>query len=83
MSVRLELASGGEVELVALAGEGATLELEQPAPPGAPIELVVLGAPARLKVRRCQRVGNEGTPRFRIEGRWISLSRAQRESLRI
>ena len=81
--MKLSLVDGAEVELVALAGEFATLESGVAAPPGAPLELVVLGAPARLKVRRCQRVAEAETVRFRIEGRWMSLSRAQRESLSV
>jgi hypothetical protein len=83
MSQKLALLNGTEVELVAFAGENATLESDVAAPPGAPLELVVLGAPARLKVRRCQRVVEAEKVRFRIEGRWMNLSRVQRESLRV
>jgi hypothetical protein len=81
MTRKLLLASGAEVELVSMAGENATIESEVAAPPGAPLELVVLGEPARLKVRRCQRVAEASGVRFRIEGRWMNLSRVQRESL--
>lgn len=83
MSQKLLLSSGAEVELVAFSGEFATIEAATAAPPGAPLELVVQGESARLKVRRCQRLEEGKSVRFRIEGRWMNLSRVQRESLRV
>ncbi len=59
--------------------------MERASPPGSTVELVVAGAPLRLKVRQCRRAESQGelesNPRFRVDGRWINLSRAQREHL--
>jgi hypothetical protein len=82
MSVALELVGGKSALLVAIEGEVATVDTDAASPPGATLELLVLGAPARLKVRRCRRLPEAvDNPRFRIEGRWLSLSRAQRAHL--
>jgi hypothetical protein len=81
MSQSLELAGGQRALLVAVEGEAATLETPMASPPGSILELQVLGAPARFKVRRCQRLVEGEAVRFRIEGRWQSLSRAQLDSL--
>ena len=81
MSVALALAGGKPALLVAQEGESATIETPIPSPPGSTLELVLLGAPARLKVRRCLRLAEGDSARFRIEGRWLDLSRAQRAAL--
>lgn len=80
---RLGLTGGAQATLVSFEGEHATIELTSAWPPGATVELVLLGAPARLKVRRCQRVAERDSDGvlFRIDGRWLSLSRAQRQAL--
>lgn len=80
-SAVLRLAGGGEARIVASSGEAATLETAEPAPPGATLELEVLASPLRFKVRRCHRVADAGNVRYRIEGRWVNLSRAQRQHL--
>jgi hypothetical protein len=81
MNVALELAGGKPVVLVARQGESATIETPIASPPGSTLELVLLGEPARLKVRRCSRLAEGDGARFRIEGRWLDLSRAQRAAL--
>ena len=81
MSQVLELSSGQRARLIAIEGEFATLETASPAPPGAILELLVLRTPARLKVRRCQRRTEGDGVVYRIEARWLNLSRQQRESL--
>lgn len=85
MSRTLDLASGGNAWLSKIEGENGTIETERAWPPGSTVELVVAGAALRLKVRQCRRLEAEGEPegkaRFRVEGRWVNLSRAQRESL--
>ena len=81
----LEVAGGGSARLLSFEGENGALELERASPPGSTVELLVAGAPLRLKVRQCRRVqdgsDDPGKPRFRVDGRWVNLSRAQREHL--
>ncbi len=83
----LEVAGGGSAWLLSIEGENGVIEAERASPPGSTVELVVAGAPLRLKVRQCRRVEAEaeaepeGKARFRVEGRWVNLSRAQREDL--
>ncbi len=85
MTRALELAGGGNAWLLSIDGENGAIETERASPPGSTVELVVTGAPLRLKVRQCRRVDAEAAPegkaRFRVEGRWVNLSRAQREDL--
>jgi hypothetical protein len=81
----LEILGGGSAMLLSSEDEQGAIEMERASPPGSTVELVVAGAPLRLKVRQCRRVEGEGQleskPRFRVDGRWINLSRAQRELL--
>jgi hypothetical protein len=79
----LEVAGGGSARLLSIDGEQGAIETERASPPGSTVELVVAGAPLRLKVRQCRRVEGEleGKSRFRVDGRWVNLSRAQREDL--
>ena len=81
----LEILGGGSAKLLSSEGEQGAIEMERASPPGSTVELVVAGAPLRLKVRQCRRVEAEGPleskPRFRLDGRWVNLSRAQREHL--
>lgn len=85
MTRLLEVAGGGSARLLSIDGENGTIEAERASPPGSTVELVVAGAPLRLKVRQCRRVEGdaelEGKSRFRVDGRWVNLSRAQREDL--
>jgi hypothetical protein len=78
----LEISGGGSAKLLSSEGEQGAIEMERSSPPGSTVELVVAGAPLRLKVRQCRRVEVEGEPeskpRFRVDGRWINLSRDQR-----
>ena len=80
--MKLEILGGGSATLVSSEGEQGAIEMERASPPGSTVELVVAGAPLRLKVRQCRRVEGEGDleskPRFRVDGRWINLSRDQR-----
>lgn len=85
MTRLLEVAGGGSARLLSIDGENGSIETERASPPGSTVELVVAGAPLRLKVRQCRRVEGGGEPegaaRFRVEGRWVNLSRVQREDL--
>ena len=92
---RLSLPGGGEAEVVETDGARAVLVTSVPYPPGATLVGEgdgQLGA-CTLKVQRCRReprsdaplagapAPGEPRPRFRVEGRWVNLSRRQRERL--
>ncbi len=92
---RLSLPDGGEAEVVETDGARAVLVTGAPYPPGATLvgeSDEPLGAFA-LKVQRCRRetrsdappaaasAPGDPRPRFRVEGRWVNLSRRQRERL--
>ena len=76
------LLRGGRAVIVATGIEQATIETDVVSPPGSTLELDV-GGPLGLKVRSCRRLPEVEPARYRIEGRWVSLSRAQREALGI
>ena len=75
--------AGAEVELLETDGRHAVLLSPAPAPTGSTLELGLPGAerPVLLKVRSCRRDGTGPTPRFRVEGRFVNLDRAQRQRL--
>ena len=75
--MKLHVATGGEATLLQADGERATLLTTQPFPPGTPLTLrSENGAQLQFKVNRCQKLGDEKS--YRIQGRWVSLSRADR-----
>jgi hypothetical protein len=86
--VPLRLSRGGDAFIVEHSGSGdaVTLASTAPSPPGSTLEAVHSGGPrsvtVRVKVRGCRRQqmpdGREG---FRIDGRFVSLTRADREIL--
>ncbi len=78
----LPLLRGGTAKLVTTGVEHATIESPVVSPPGSTLELSVVGT-LGLKVRSCRKLPDADPPRYRIEGRWVSLSRAQREALGI
>ncbi len=77
--MRLDLTKGGHAELVETDGDSVVVVSTAPSPPGSPLEGSEAGVTFQIKVRSCRRVGPEEPARFRIEGRWVNLSRAQRE----
>jgi hypothetical protein len=78
----LELTRGGTLSIVEVNGEHVVVLSSLSSPPGSPLEAVLDGGTLRIKVRSCQRVEADDAGRaFRIEGRFVSLTRAQRESL--
>jgi hypothetical protein len=76
MSLELELAGGDRARIESSDGERVTLLSDVAAPPGATLSGALAGEPASysVKVRSCRRDGGL----FRIEGRFVNLSRAQR-----
>jgi hypothetical protein len=79
----LELLRGGTAVIVEVTGEHVAVLSSLPSPPGSPLEATLGGQALRIKVRSCRRVdADEAGRAFRIEGRFVSLTREQREALR-
>ena len=77
MSLSLELEGGGRATLVETDGDRVTLHSTRAFPPGSPLSgASPLGA-LRVKVRGCKKDGDG----FAIDGRFVNLSRTQREAL--
>jgi len=79
----LELVRGGTAVVLEVTGEHVAVLSSLPSPPGSPLEATLDGQALRIKVRSCRRVDPDGAGRtFRIEGRFVGLTRGQREALR-
>src|SRR5882672_11084042 len=83
--VPLQLKRGGDAFIVEHAGDFVTLASTAPSPPGSTVEAAFSGprsVTVRVKVRGCRRDNlPDGRDGFRIEGRFVSLMRADREIL--
>jgi hypothetical protein len=74
------LADGSKAELLETDGSQAVLEAEMPAPPGARLSLLhATQGSFSVKVQRCKKL--EGPGKFRIDGRWLDLSRESRQKV--
>ena len=82
----LELKRGGPAFILEHSGDFVTLASSAASPPGSTLEASYAGPPrsvsVRVKVRSCRRDtlpgGGEG---FRVDGRFVSLTRGDREAL--
>lgn len=83
--VPLELKRGGDAFIIEHSGDFVTLASSAPSPPGSTVEAAFQGSRSvsvRVKVRGCRRDPlPDGRDGFRIEGRFVSLTRADREIL--
>lgn len=77
MSVALDLGRGDEARVVAVDGERITVHSDRAAAPGSRVEGKALGRTYRFKCHRCVRDGDG----FMVEGRFIDLTRGQRQAL--
>jgi hypothetical protein len=77
------LLRGGTCSLERADANHVVVDVSAPSPPGSTLELSVADAPLGVKVRSCRRLPEVEPARYRVEGRWVSLSRAQREALGI
>lgn len=79
--LELALVRGGSAVVTASDGEQVTLLASTSSPPGSTLDLTLDGAGFKVKVRGCRRLpeADAAGRAFRIEGRWVSLSRSQRE----
>jgi hypothetical protein len=74
------LEDGSRASILENDGERVVLNAERAAPPGATLKLRLSTEIESydVKVRSCRRVADP-SPSFRIEGRWVNLTRSQRE----
>jgi hypothetical protein len=77
---------GGDAFIIEQAGDFVTLASVAPSPPGSTVEATHRSdtglTTVRVKVRGCRRDPlPDGRDGFRIEGRFVSLTRADREAL--
>lgn len=80
MSVRVSISDHGDGRIVSIEGARVILETETAAPPGASLSCNVQGMPLpfKVKVSACKRSAPKA---FRIEGRFVDLTREQRSTL--
>ena len=80
----LELEDGTRASILETDGDRVVLRAQKPAPPGASLKLRFVDESGSylVKVRGSRRVEDDGVDGFRIEGRWVNLTRAQRERVR-
>jgi hypothetical protein len=83
--VPLTLKRGGDAFIVEHSGDFVTLASSASSPPGSTVEAVFNGVRSvtvRVKVRGCRKDAlPDGREGFRIEGRFVSLTRSDREIL--
>jgi hypothetical protein len=78
----LALPSGGTAAVLETDGERVTLLAPVASPPGSSLSASFDGQGVTIKVRGSRRVEPDGAGRsFRVEGRFVSLSRAVRLAL--
>ena len=86
LPIALQLKRGGDAFIVECSADFVTLASTLPSPPGSTVEASYAGPPrsvsVRVKVRGCRKDAlPDGRAGFRIEGRFVSLSRGDREAL--
>ena len=75
----LDLVKGGSAAVLETDGDRVTLLSSLSSPPGSTLELSLDGEAYKVKVRGCKKTEADAAGRsFRIEGRWVSLSRSGR-----
>jgi hypothetical protein len=80
--IELLLERGGAAVVLETDGERVTVLAPAASPPGSTLNARLDGANVAIKVRGCRRTEPDASGReFRIEGRFVSLSRALREKL--
>ena len=84
--VALTLERGGDAFIVAHSGDLVSIASSAPSPPGSTLEASFASAErsvsVRVKVRGCRRASlPDGREGFLVEGRFVSLTRVDREAL--
>jgi len=80
--IELALERGGQALVLETDGERVSVLAPEASPPGSTLAATLDGAALSIKVRGCRRTEPDASGRaFRIDGRFVSLSRALREKL--
>lgn len=82
MSRLLALQKGERASIVSTDGDQVTLSSSVSSPPGSSLDATLEGHALRIKVRGCRK--NPKNPEdlpFTIEGRFVSLTKTQREAI--
>jgi hypothetical protein len=78
--MEIQLVHGGTARVIDTDGNFVTLLSPQAFPPGSTLEGQHETVTYRVKVRGSRRVSAAAEPAsFRVEGRWVGLSRSQRQ----
>jgi hypothetical protein len=78
----LALAKGESAEIASTDGDQVTLRSSIPSPPGSSLEGSLDSHTLRVKVRSCRKDPKNSVERcFTIEGRFVSLTKAQRAAI--
>ncbi len=78
--MELELEGGGSAHVTESDGNFVTLVSTRAFPPGSTLRGQATTGGYRVKVRGSRRLPDAGElPRFQVEGRWVGLSREQRQ----
>jgi hypothetical protein len=80
MNVPLGIVTGGEAAIVENQGDHVTVRSSVASPPGSTLSMRHGELSVLVKVRGCKKLEDGELP-FRIEGRFVSLTRAVREAL--
>jgi hypothetical protein len=82
VAVTISVEGRGEADIVSTDGTRVVLDCASSAPPGASLSCMLDGAPPfRIKVSSCKWSSDPGEKAFRIEGRFVDLTREQRARL--
>lgn len=81
--VAVTLAGGEVAEITTTDGTNVVLHSSVSSPPGSTLFLNIprILSPHRVKVRGCRKVRDEGALLFRIEGRFVDLTREERAAI--
>lgn len=79
--IDLELVSSGHARVVRSDGDRATLLASRAYPPGATLEGRAACGTVRMKVKGSRRVDRDEQLHYEVLGRWVNLTRTQREHL--
>jgi hypothetical protein len=83
MGLLLALEGGGTAEVAESDGTHVVVCASRASPPGSTLSGVAegLARPFRVKVRGCKKLPDGGERPFRIEGRFVDMTREQRAAL--
>jgi hypothetical protein len=81
--VAVTLGGGEAAEISTTDGTNVVLHSSVSSPPGSTLFLGIarIASPYRVKVRSCRKVPDEGALPFRIEGRFVDLTRVDRAAI--